>query len=193
MKRSLGPKTLALPLPAFLVGSYDENNNPNLMTAAWGGILSSDPPCAGVSVRPSRMTFDGVVANKAFTLSVPHRGLVAETDFCGLVSGRQHNKFQEVSLTMRESSLVSAPYVDECPLVLECKLHKTLELGSHVLLVGHILNVLAEERVLLDDVVDPLKADPLVYGTDASYYSLGERIASAFSEGKKFIKSRGEL
>jgi flavin reductase (DIM6/NTAB) family NADH-FMN oxidoreductase RutF len=139
------------------------------------------------------MTFDGIVANKAFTLSVPHKGMVAETDFCGLVSGRQHNKFEEASLTVGQSSLVSAPYVEECPLVLECKLHKTLELGSHVLLVGHILNVLAEERVLIDDIVDPLKVDPIVYGTNSSYYSLGEWIAKAFSEGKKFIKSRGEL
>jgi flavin reductase (DIM6/NTAB) family NADH-FMN oxidoreductase RutF len=193
MKRSLGPKSIALPLPAFLVGSFDENNNPNLMTAAWGGILSSDPPSVGVSVRPSRMTFDGVIANKAFTLSIPHRGLVGETDFCGIVSGRQHNKFGEASLTMAESTLVKAPYVDECPLVLECKLHKTMEVGSHVLFVGHILNVLAEERILTDDVPDSIKVDPLIYGPDNAYYSIGERIAKAFSEGKRFIKSRGEL
>ena len=193
MQRSLGPKTLALPLPAFLVGSYDENNSPNVMTAACGGIMASDPPAVGVSVRPTRLTFDGIALNKAFTVSIPPEGLLAETDFCGLVSGRQHNKFEEANLTPAESSLVKAPYVEECPLVLECRLHKTLELGSHVLFVGHILNVLADERIMEGDLADPLKAAPLIYGTDQSYYSIGKRIGKAFSAGKKFIKSRGEL
>jgi flavin reductase (DIM6/NTAB) family NADH-FMN oxidoreductase RutF len=162
------------------------------MTAAWGGILSSDPPAAGVSVRPTRLTFDGISANKAFTVSVPSIPLVAETDYCGIVSGYQHNKFGESYLTPVPSTLVKAPYPDECPLVMECRLHKTLELGSHVLFVGHILNVLAEETVLTDGEIDTLKTNPVVYGPDQGYFSLGEKVAKAFSVGKKLFRGRGE-
>ncbi|MDR2460654.1 MAG: flavin reductase family protein [Deltaproteobacteria bacterium] len=190
MKKSLGPNTFALPLPAFLVGSYDENGNPNLMTAAWGGILSSEPATVGVSIRPTRWTFDGITLNKSFTVNIPHVGLVTEVDFCGLVSGKQHDKFKEASLTPVESSLVKAPYVDECLLVLECKTHKTLELGSHVLFVGQILNVLADESILDESgVIQSLKANPLVYGTDAAYFKLGAEVEKAFSCGKKLLRN----
>ncbi|MDR1036159.1 MAG: flavin reductase family protein [Deltaproteobacteria bacterium] len=188
MKTSHGPKTLAFPLPAWLVGTYDENGLPNIMTAAWGGILASDPPSIGVSVRPSRATFDGITRHKAFTVSFPSAALAVETDFAGIVSGRQHDKFKEAGLTPARGALVNAPYVDECPVVAECKLIKTLELGSHVLFAGQILDVKAEEGLDVDGVLDLLKVNPLVY-SQSGYYRVGEFMGKPFSIGKKLVKS----
>ncbi|MDR1313494.1 MAG: flavin reductase family protein [Deltaproteobacteria bacterium] len=188
MKTSHGPKTLAFPLPAWLVGTYDENNLPNIMTAAWGGILASDPPAIGVSIRPSRATFDALTRHKAFTVSFPSAALAVEADFAGIVSGRQHDKFKEASLTPTKASLVNAPFVEECPVVAECKLMKTLELGSHVLFVGHILDVKAEEGLDADGVLDLLKVNPLVYGP-SGYYRVGEFLGMPFSIGKKLVGS----
>ncbi|MDR1038761.1 MAG: flavin reductase family protein [Deltaproteobacteria bacterium] len=188
MKKSHGPKTLAFPLPAWLVGTYDEHGLPNIMTAAWGGILASDPPAIGVSVRPSRATFDSITLHKAFTVSFPSAGLAAETDFAGIVSGRQHDKFNEASLTAAKAALVNAPYVEECPVVAECRLTKTLELGSHVLFVGQILDVKAEEGLDFGGVLDLKKVDPLVF-SPSGYYRVGELVGQPFSMGRKLVKA----
>lgn len=188
MKKSHGPKTLAYPLPAWLVGSYDENGAPNIMTAAWGGILASDPPVIGVSIRPGRATFDGITRTKSFTVSFPSAALAVETDFAGIVSGRQHDKFKEASLTPVKSSLVNAPYVAECPVIAECRLIKTLELGSHVLFAGQILDVKAEEGLETEDGnLDVAKIAPLVF-TETGYYRVGDFLGLPFSIGKDILK-----
>ncbi|MDR1309663.1 MAG: flavin reductase family protein [Deltaproteobacteria bacterium] len=184
MKVSLGPKTIAFPLPAYLVGSYDVDGRPNVMTAAWGGILSSEPPCLGVSVRPGRWTHAGIVKNKAFTVGFPRSGMARETDFVGLYSGKGRDKFKEASLTAARSQLVDAPYVDECPVVAECALEKTLELGSHTLFVGRILDVKANDGVLSDGQLDMGKVDPLVFSPEGEYFQIGSFVARAFSVGK---------
>jgi flavin reductase (DIM6/NTAB) family NADH-FMN oxidoreductase RutF len=188
MKRSLGPKPLGYPLPAWLVGTYDEKGAPNIMTAAWGCVLASDPPTIGVSVRPSRVTFEGISSRKAFTVSFPSAGLAVQTDFAGIVSGRQHDKFAEASLTAARSVLVDAPYVEECPAVAECRLIKTLELGSHTLFAGQVLDIKVDERILTEDGVDLAKFDPLVY-SQTGYFRIGEFLGKPFSIGKSLFKT----
>lgn len=141
MKKALGPVTLAYPMPAFLVAAYDEEGKANIMTAAWGGICCSNPPCIAVSVRPERWTHKAIVARKAFTVCVPSAAQAAMVDFAGMVSGAKEDKFSATGLTAVHSKVVDTPYVDECPLVLECELQATLELGSHTQFVGRILNV----------------------------------------------------
>jgi flavin reductase (DIM6/NTAB) family NADH-FMN oxidoreductase RutF len=184
MKVSLGPKNIAFPLPAYLVGSYGVDGKPNVMTAAWGGILSSDPPCLGVSVRPGRWTHAGIVKNQAFTVGFPKKNMAQVTDFVGLYSGKNRDKFKEAHLTAVKSLLVEAPYVDECPVVAECVLEKTLELGSHTLFVGRVLDVKANEHSLTDGKLDMGKVDPLVFSPGGEYYQIGSFVAKAFSVGK---------
>ncbi|MDR1297705.1 MAG: flavin reductase family protein [Deltaproteobacteria bacterium] len=184
MKISLGARTLALPMPAFLVGTYDANGRPNVMTAAWGGIVCSEPPLIAVSVRPPRWTHAGVLKNKALTISFPPARLAVETDFAGIVSGKDHDKFKEAGLTAVKSDLVEAPYVGECPVVVECRLHSSHELGTHTLFIGEIVDVKADREVAADGGIDMQKADPLVFGADGNYHKLGPRVARAFSAGK---------
>ena len=148
MKKSLGAKTLVYPTPVFVVGTYDKAGKPNAMTAAWGGICCSQPPCVAVSLRKATATHGNIMARRAFTISIPSERHVKQADYLGLVSGRSVDKFAAAKLTPVKSDLVDAPYVKEFPLVLECRLAHTFELGLHTQFVGEILDVKAEEAVL---------------------------------------------
>jgi flavin reductase (DIM6/NTAB) family NADH-FMN oxidoreductase RutF len=188
MKKSLGPKTLALPLPAWLVATYGADGAPNVMTAAWCGVLSSNPPSLGVSIRPSRNTYDAVMARQAFTVNFPSSSLAAVVDFAGMVSGDRYDKFKEASLTAVKSDLVDAPYVAECPVVAECRLSKTLELGVHTLMVGEILDIKAEEGLETPGGLDILKVDPLIFNPGGDYHKVGPPVGKAWSIGKALLK-----
>ncbi|MDL2227031.1 flavin reductase family protein [Deltaproteobacteria bacterium OttesenSCG-928-M10] len=187
MKKSIGAKTAVFPVPIYLVGTYDADGNPNIMTAAWGGVVGSDPPCLGVAVRPSRLTHDNIMTAKAFTASVPNSSQAGAVDFAGIVSGRKHDKFKEAGFTPVASGLVKAPYAAECPLVIECELYKTLDLEAHTLFVGRIVDVKIEESFILPDGrLDMLAADPLVYNSGGDqYHRVGPGVGQAFSIGKR--------
>lgn len=187
MKRSLGARPIAYPTPVFLVGTYDAQGRPNIMTAAWAGICCSRPPCVSVSLRKATYSHGSITRAQAFTVSIPSAGQVMEADYAGIYSGKELQKFDELGLTPVRSELVDAPYVEQCSLVLECTLAQTHELGLHTQFVGEILDVKADEQVL-DDRGRPeiLKVDPLIYATgDQGYYAVGRRVATAFSVGKK--------
>jgi flavin reductase (DIM6/NTAB) family NADH-FMN oxidoreductase RutF len=190
MKKSLGAATLAQPTPTWAVGSYDEDGKPNAMIAAWGGICCSQPPCVTVSVRPGRHTYAGIMRHKAFTVSVCPEWLAAEADFLGIVSGRKVDKFAATGLTPVRSELVDAPYIDEFPLVVECAMIHSYELGAHVMLVGEIKDVKCDDDKLLEEKYPDLtKVLPLIYSPGAgTYHGVGPALAKGFSVGKKFMK-----
>src|ERR1039458_6620324 len=155
MKQSLGAKPLVYPTPVFVVGTYDQEGKPNIMTASWGGICCSKPPCVAVSLRKATYSFASVVERKAFTISIPSEDQAQKADHCGLVSGLTTDKFAETGLTPVRSNLVDAPYVEECSLVVECKLVHTFELGLHTQFIGEVLDVKADKEVLkADGLVD---------------------------------------
>jgi len=187
MKTSLGAKTLAQPTPVWVIGSYDPAGKPNLMTAAWGGICCSAPPCLAVSVRAERHTYAGVMLRKAFTVSVPSERHVAEADYVGMVSGSVADKFAVTGLTPVKSDLVYAPYVAEFPLVIECRLLHAVDLGAHTQFIGEIMDVKADAEVLdAEGHVDLAKLLPLIFAPGSSkYYGVGAVVAQAFSVGKK--------
>jgi flavin reductase (DIM6/NTAB) family NADH-FMN oxidoreductase RutF len=187
MKKSLGAKTLICPAPVWAVGSYDKQGKPNVMTIAWGGICCSAPPCVTVSLRKATYTYESLMERKAFTINVPDEKHARQVDYFGLVSGKTEDKFKESGLTPIKSDLVDAPYIKEFPLVLECKLIKTVELGLHTQFIGEIMDVKADESVLDDEgLLDMKKVLPLIYsiGT-ASYYGIGQYIGKGHSMGKK--------
>ncbi len=187
MKKSLGAKTLAQPAPAWVVGTYDSKGKPNIMTIAWGGICCSQPPCVAVSLRKATYTYGCITERKAFTINIPSAAQVKETDYVGTVSGRTVDKFGETKLTPVKSDLVDAPYIQEFPVVIECRLLKTVEIGLHTQFIGEIADIKAEEAVLGENgMADILKVRPLVFDTgQGAYYAIGERIGKAFSIGKK--------
>jgi flavin reductase (DIM6/NTAB) family NADH-FMN oxidoreductase RutF len=188
MKESLGAKTLVYPTPVFVVGTYDEAGKPNVMTASWGGICCSQPPCVAVSLRKATYTHGNILARKAFTISIPSEAYVQQADYFGLVSGKGGDKLAAAKLTPVRSELVDAPYVGEFPLILECKLGLVSELGLHTQFVGQILDVKADDSVLAKGgLVDITKVKPLVFAPDSQgYYGIGQFIGRAFSVGRIF-------
>jgi flavin reductase (DIM6/NTAB) family NADH-FMN oxidoreductase RutF len=182
MKKSLGAKALVYPTPVFVVGTYDPQGKPNVMTAAWGGICCSQPPCVAVSLRQATYTHGNLVGRRAFTISLPSEAQVRAADYFGMVSGRSVDKFAAANLTPVRSDLVDAPYVQEFPMVLECRLAHIIELGLHTQFVGEIMDVKVDESALGGDGrADIKKVKPLVFTPDTqAYYGIGDFIAAAF-------------
>lgn len=191
MKKSIGAKTIVYPTPVFIVGTYDKDGKPNVMNAAWAGICCSSPPCVSVSLRKATYTYGNIMEHRAFTVNIPSQDFVKEADYFGIASGRDGNKFSATGLTPAKSDLVNAPYVKEFPLILECKLLHTLEIGLHTLFVGEILDVKADETVLGDGgQPDIEKIKPLIFSPEIpAYYGVGKYLGKAFSIGKE-VKSR---
>lgn len=187
MKKSVGAKTISYPAPVYVVGTYDDAGNPNLMTAAWAGICCSRPPCVAVSLRKATYSYHNIVARGAYTVSFPSEAFVREADYIGLVSGREVNKFEALGLTPVRSELVDAPYVAEFPLVLECKLLHTIEIGLHTQFIGEVLDVKADEAVLDERGQPHIElVKPILFATGPSaYYGVGRRLGEAFSIGRK--------
>ena len=198
MKESLGPRTLGFPTPVFIVGSYDSKGNPNIMNAAAAGMCCFVPPCIYVSLREATYTYHNIMKRKAFTVSIPPEKYVVESDYFGLASGKKVDKFEVSSLTPVKSELVDAPYINEFPVVLECKLKETVNLGSHTMFIGEVLDLKADGKVLIDITsksgkklsrIDPKKFLPIIFDMSTqNYYKPGEKIGDGFSDGTKLLK-----
>ena len=132
---------MILPLPSVVVGTYDNDNNANMMTAAWTGIVNSSPTMISVSLRKATYSYSNIIDKKAFTICIPSKKHVLEMDYVGTVSGRRENKFERTGLTSVKSEVVDAPYVSEFPVVLECKLVKYDDLGLHTMFIGEVIDV----------------------------------------------------
>jgi len=187
MKRSIGAKTILFPTPVLIVGTYDAAGKANAAAVAWGGICCSDPVCVAVSLRKATYTHGNIVARKAFTVSIPSEKYVKEADYFGIASGRNEDKFSAAGLTPVKSGLVDAPYVKEFPVILECELFKTIEIGLHTQFIGQVKDVKADESVLTKEgLPDTKKILPITFDpAQRAYYGTGARLADAFSIGKK--------
>jgi flavin reductase (DIM6/NTAB) family NADH-FMN oxidoreductase RutF len=186
MKASIGAKTLIYPTPVLVVCTYDKEGKANAMTAAWGGICCSSPPCATVSLRKATYTYGNIVEGKAYTLNIPSESQVREADYFGIASGKTEDKFKATGLTPVKSELVHAPYIEEFPLILECKLIHTLEIGLHTQFVGEIMDVKADPSMLdANGLPDIEKVRPFVFAPMArTYHGIGSKLGAAFSIGK---------
>ena len=189
MKKSFGAKTLVVPTPVWAIGSYDKEGRPNIMSAAWAGICCSVPPCAAVSLRKATHTYGNIVERKAFTISVPSEAHAREADYIGIVSGKKADKFAAAGLTPVRSALVDAPYVQEFPLVLECRLLRSIEIGLHTQFIGEILDVKADEAVLGEKgFPDIEKARPIVFGPEIrTYHGIGKFLGQVFAIGRDLM------
>lgn len=185
--KSLGARVLAIPTPVWVVGTYDKAGKPNVMTAAWGGVCCSRPPCVHVSLRKATYSYGNIVERKAFTINIPGEEDVAKVDFIGTASGRDVDKFAITGLTPVRSELVDAPYVAEFPLVLECRVIHSLEIGLHTQFIGEILDVKAEESAVTDrNAPDIGVVSPFVYSPgNRTYHTIGKSLGLAHT-------SRGE-
>ncbi|MCW4038739.1 MAG: flavin reductase family protein [Candidatus Bathyarchaeota archaeon] len=186
MKQSIGSRTIAFPTPTWVVGTYDREGKPNIMAAAWGGICCSRPPCVYVSLRKATYSHGNIVSRGAYTVNIPAEQYVKEVDYFGIASGRDADKFSVSGLTPVKSSVVDAPYVEEFPLVLECKVLRIVELGLHTQFIGEIMDVKADPSTLTENgLPDITKVKPIIFEpSNRRYFGLGSCLGQAFSIGK---------
>src|SRR5664279_4489235 len=171
MIKSLGAKTLIYPVPVLVIGTYDKAGKPNVMTASWGGICCSQPPCVAISLRNVTQSHNNILERHAFTISIPSEKHVKEVDYFGLVSGKTTEKFAATKLTPVKSKLVDAPYVKEFLLVLECKLVHVAELGMHTQFIGEVIDAKADESIIGNcGAIDVKRLKPLVFTPDTQDY-----------------------
>jgi flavin reductase (DIM6/NTAB) family NADH-FMN oxidoreductase RutF len=185
MRKNFGPKTWIYPMPVLIVGTYDENGNPNAMNAAWGGIYDTNQVM--VCLAHEHKTTENILKRKAFTVSMATADYVKECDYVGLVSGNnEKNKLEKCGLNTFKSEFVNAPIIKELPFTLEC-IVKSYDANS-CCLVGEIINISADETVLTNGKVDVSKLCPITYDSFShQYYVLGSPVGNAFSDGKIFI------
>lgn len=192
-RRNLKPGTLHAPLPAVMVtvGDMEESN---IITVAWTGILSSEPPRAYISVRPSRHSHKILLEKGEFVINLTTEKLAYATDYSGIYTGAKVDKFDKLSLTKVKSHEVSAPTIAESPLALECRVFERLSFGTHDVFMADIVNVSAEESLLDENGRICLERAGLMAYAHGEYYALGERIGkfgfSAAKETKAEIKRK---
>jgi flavin reductase (DIM6/NTAB) family NADH-FMN oxidoreductase RutF len=174
-----------LPMPVVLVGSI-VSGRPNYMAAGWVSRVNFAPPLIGVSLSKDHHTSRGIEENDTFSLCFPGRDLVAKTDYCGLVSGKDVDKSAVFTTYFGDTG--TAPLIEECPLCLELKLYETFELPGDNVYVGEIVAAYAEETQLVKGAPD-VKAMDLFFLTmpDNNYWLLGEKVADAYSVGDALI------
>lgn len=185
-KKDLGPAIGAFPSPVVVVGSYNEDGSPNIMTTGIAGTVAIHPPAMYVSLRKATLTYENIMREGAYTLNIPSEEFVRQADYVGIVSGRNVKKFDKTGLTPVEGRFVHAPYVGEFPLIVECKVIHTLEMGSHTQFIGQVMSLKVNED-LLDERGRPdmEKIRPLSM-TDTHYLGMGKTLIKPFSCKNEF-------
>lgn len=184
MRKNFGKKTYFYPLPVLIIGTYDENGKPNAMNAAWGGIYDTNQVIICLST--DHKTTSNIELKKEFTVSFADAKHVVEADYVGIESGNDVDKIEKAKLHVLKSEYVDAPLFEEFPMSLECKIYKISESDGTTWVVGDIINVSVDERVLTDGKIDLKKLQPITYDpVNHTYLELGNKVGNAFKDGLK--------
>lgn len=182
------PGTLLPPAPPALVTCGDMEKH-NVLTAAWTGIVNSEPPMTYVSIRPERYSHGIITERREFVINIPCQSIVRATDLCGVKSGRDVDKFALTGLTAEPSQLVAAPGIAQCPVSLECRVREFCRLGSHDMFLADIMAVDVDEQFLDEKGALHLEKAGLVAYAHGAYYALGRQLGTfGFSVRKKPVR-----
>jgi flavin reductase (DIM6/NTAB) family NADH-FMN oxidoreductase RutF len=190
LKSRFGPSTMVFPQPVFLVGT-DVDDKPNFLAVAWGGIACGTPPMVSVAIRQNRYSLIGIKKNLTFSVNITSRGLTVETDYCGIISGAKTDKVKDCGFDVFYGEIIGAPMIEQYPVNLECKVFKIIDLGSHDLVIGEIIETYVSDECLSYGKPDVNKIDPVAYitGQPGNYYTMGEDVGKAFRIGAKLKKN----
>jgi flavin reductase (DIM6/NTAB) family NADH-FMN oxidoreductase RutF len=170
-KKLLKPQTFLIPLPALMISCQQGEEKPDIVTASWVGVCCSEPPMISLALRKSRHSHSIIEKSEEFVVNITTEDLYKVTDFCGMVSGKDVDKFKETQLTPIKGAKVNAPLIKECPINMECEVKKVIHLGSHDLFIGEIVAVHADSDYLDEhNRPDLNKLKPLIYCTKAQEY-----------------------
>ena len=182
--------TFIYPIPAVMVscGTMEESN---IITVAWTGILNTNPAMCYISVRPERYSHNIIKENGEFAINLTTRQLAYATDWCGVKSGRDVDKFKEMKLTKEKGKFVKCPLIKESPVAVECKVKEIKELGSHHMIIADVLSIDADKKYIDENGAFDISKCNLIAYSNGGYYSLGKKIGKfGFSVAKKKKKSK---
>ncbi len=194
MKQSFKPGNMLYPLPVVMVSLADagwdsgaeDAAKPNIITVAWAGTICSNPPMLSISVRPERYSHDIIERTGEFVVNLTTRELARATDYCGVKSGRDVDKFREMHLTPLASSVIGAPGIAESPVNLECRVREIRRLGSHDLFIAEVVHVTVDDRFMDEKGTFHLNDSDLITYSHGRYFTLGEELGYfGYSVAKK--------
>lgn len=181
------PGTLVYPLPAVMVSCGSNPKDWNIITISWTGTINTNPPMLYISVRPERHSYNIIKESGEFVINLTNKDIAYATDWCGVKSGKDFNKFKEMNLHAIPAVKINAPMIEEAPINIECKVTQIIPLGSHDMFIAEVVNVHADEKYIdpITDTFDMQKAKLIAY-SHGFYYELGDKIGKfGFSVQKK--------
>ena len=188
MRKKLNITEGIFPMPVLMIATYNEDNSVNVMNAAWGTMQSRNT--VALQLTETHKTVKNIKARKAFTISIADADHIVQADYFGVASGNSvANKFEKSGLTASKSEIVDAPVINEFPLCLECEFIEYQDNEYGVGVIGKVVNVTADEKVMVDgkldmSLVNAIAFDPYTHG----YYKISERVGEAFKDGLKLKK-----
>ena len=185
-KQTWKPGNMLNPVPAVMVSVADKEGKHNIITIAWAGTICTNPPMVSISVRPERYSYHMIKETGEFVINLTTKELVYATDYCGVRSGRDVDKFKEMKLTKEQASKVNVPLIGQSPVNIECKVVKIEELGSHHMFMAEVVAVHADKKYMDEKgKFDLSKSEPIIY-SHGEYYSMGEKLGTfGYSVKKK--------
>ncbi len=184
------PGNMVYPIPAVMVSCRDKAGHDNIITVAWTGTICTNPAMAYISVRPERHSYNMIKETGEFVINLTTKELTYATDYCGVRSGRDVDKFAELKLTKEQASQVNVPLIGESPVNIECKVVRIDELGSHHMFVAEVVAVHADKKYMDEKgKFDLSKAEPIVY-SHGEYYSMGDKLGTFGYSIKKPTKKK---
>lgn len=190
-KQDWKPGTMIYPLPAVMVSCGSTPDEYNIITLSWVGTICTNPPMCYISVRPERHSYDIIKKNMEFVINITTEELAYATDWCGVKSGKNVSKFEEMKLTPEKASIVQAPIIKESPLSIECRVKEIVPLGSHHMFIADVVNVKADEKYI-DPSTGKFELDKsgIIAYSHGFYYPLGNKIGRFGWSVKKNKKKR---
>ena len=177
-KQTWKPGNMLYPVPAVMVSCQREGGKPNIITVAWAGTICSDPAMLSISVRKNRYSYDIIKETKEFVVNLTTKQLCRATDDCGVRSGREVDKFQEMHLTPQPSEKVKAPGIAESPVNIECRVTQVLELGTHDMFLAEVVAVRVDDDYMDEKGRFDLNAADLVTYSHGEYFTLGKKLGT---------------
>ncbi|MEE1248738.1 MAG: flavin reductase family protein [Lachnospiraceae bacterium] len=170
------PGNMLYPLPAVMVSVSDRKGNDNIITVAWAGTVCTNPPMVSISVRPERYSYHMIKETGEFVINLTNKKLAFATDYCGVKSGREVDKFKEMHLTKEQAEKVKVPLIKESPVNIECQVRECKELGSHHMFLADVLAVHVDEAYMKENGKFDLNAADLITYSHGEYFLLGEKL-----------------
>jgi len=184
-----GPQPILTACPTVIVGALTDGQ-PDFATVAWTGVACSNPPHVSIALQHHRYSLKGIRQNMVFSVNIPSSEQVKETDYCGLVSGAKADKVKDCHFKVFFVKSEKAPFIEQCPLNHACEVVQILNLGSHELIIGKIVETFISEECVTAGRPDPGKIRPVLYA-GMGYYTMGNPLGQAFSIGKEIAGNAG--